>query len=100
VFSWMVVAFGYHVAPRANRAKFGNRDVSIRDRSSMSSCTGNASMTNTTTGAGDVARAFHRRGSPAVTRLDAFEVIRNIKAITAGASASTEQPERSTSQRA
>ena len=66
----------------------------------MSNCAGNASITTTTTGTADAARAFHRRGSPAVTRLDVFEVNRNRTAITAGASASTEQPERTTSERA
>jgi hypothetical protein len=66
----------------------------------MSNCTGNASRTTTTIGAADVARAFHTRGSPAVTRLEAFEANRNSTAITSGASPSTEQTERTASERA
>ena len=100
VFSCTIVAFGYQVPLRAKRAKLGKRPASTCACSSISIWTGNASKATTTIGGADVPRASQTRGSPAVTRLDAFDVKRKRKPNRIGASPSTVQIARSTSARA
>src|SRR4026207_812377 len=52
--SCTVVAFGYQVAPRASRPKFGNLVLSIRPLGSSSDVTGNSSSTTRTPGTREV----------------------------------------------
>src|SRR3954452_5270568 len=55
VFSWTLVAFGYHVPPSCtNRVKPGKRCASMWSRLSISSCTGNASNVTSTIGGRNV----------------------------------------------
>ena len=72
----------------------------MRESSSISICTGNASKLTSTIGGLDVPRASHTRASPDVTRLEAFDVNRKRKPNRIGASPSTEQIDRRTSARA